>query len=266
MRYKQPLMILLLALAWTAGPLAHARTESVAVIEVQHRPAGELVDAIEPLVGPEGGVRAIDHRLVVRASAARLRSIRKVVAKLDVSPRQLVIHVRQGVAAQGNRLSGGVTGRLGHDSSVRAGVSAGGARRRHTADQSVRVLDNHPAVIRVGSEVPVVERRVVVGAPGSAVVTRQTFQPVMTGFRLTPHVHGAQFTLAIAPQMQQLDTDTLVIRDHRLRTTVSGKLGQWVDIGQALQAATRSFNGLVHAGGASATGAYHVAIKVVAAD
>lgn len=59
---------------------------------------------------------------------------------------------------------------------------------------------------------------------------------VTTGFSVLPRVSGDNVTLEISPQRAVLDQrDGGAINIQRIHTTVSGKLGEWIDIGGAVR-------------------------------
>jgi len=89
------LSALLLVLGWLLMQADSARAE-VRIFDLQHRSAPELVPIVSPLLGSDGGVSALDNRLIVRADPKTLNEIARLVIKLDTPPRQLLITVRQG--------------------------------------------------------------------------------------------------------------------------------------------------------------------------
>lgn len=256
--------LLLLALV---SPLnAFAQQITVEVFSLQHRLASELVSVVTPLAEPEGAVRASGNNLIVRASPAHMADIRKVIAKLDTPAKQLLISVRQGSQVHSNERSASVSGRVGNKQGsvvvprsqrgqanvsvrdgngnvIRGGASDSSRSDQRSSTQKVRVLEGHTALIHVGQQVPVVQRQVYPSVGRPVVIEQQGYQDVSTGFRVLPRVHGQQFTLDISPQQASLD-ERGVVNVQRLTTSVSGSLGQWLDIGGAVQQQNISRSGL----------------------
>lgn len=243
-----------------------AQQTTVEVFPLQHRLAAELVNVVTPLAAPDGVVRASGNNLIVRATPARMADIRKVIARLDTPPKQLLISVRQGSAVSNNGRSASIAGRVGNKHGrvvvppsqreqgsvvvrdgngnvIRGGASDFSGDDQHNSTQQIRVLAGRSAIIQIGQRVPVVQRQVYPSVGRPVVVEQQGYQDVTTGFRVLPRVHGQQFTLDISPQQASLG-ERGVINVQRLTTSVSGPLGEWVDIGGAVQQQSLSRSGL----------------------
>lgn len=267
------LVILFLLGCWSVS--LYAQQTQVEVFALQHRLAAELVEVVSPLVAPEGVVQSSGNNLIVRATPARLREVRNVIYQLDTAPKQLLISVKQGADISQSRQSASVSGRVGgsqggfgvpgagredanvilRDSNgnvVRGGVSDSTRSNQSNSTQQVRVLEGSTALIQVGQERPVVARRVFPSVGRPVVIEQQGFQQVTTGFRVLPRVQGQQFTLQISPQQASLRNDlgnnprnySGVVDVQRLNTSVSGRLGEWVDIGGAVVQQSRQTSGI----------------------
>jgi len=268
-----------------------AQQTTVEVFPMQHRLPGELIQVIEPLVAPEGVVRASGNNLIVRATPQRMREIRGVLDKLDTPPKQLLISVRQGADLSDSERSASISGRVGNDSAriaippnqrddanvilrdgngniVRGGVSDSTSSNQNTSTQQVRVLEGRSALIQVGQQRPVVERRVFPSVGRPVVIEQQGVQNITTGFRVLPRVHGQQFTLDISPQQANLRSrpgrfgDQGIVDVQRLNTSVSGPLGQWVDIGGAVQQQSLQSSGIGSTASSQSSTNTSVLIKV----
>lgn len=243
----------LLLLLTSFGLLAENAFE---IIELRYRTADELLPVLRPLVEPEGTISATQNKLIVRAPRENLRELRKLVSQLDTAPRQLLVTVRQGSHTDSTTRAAGVagTGRFG-DVTVTAprsvdpslpGIGVAGSRgavevhggRRDTqssdsGDQQLRVMDGREAVIYVGQEVPYTTRSV---GPGGVVTVNTELKSVLTGFVVRPRIQGDQVTLDISPQQENLDSGRGgAINVSRLSTSITGKLGEWIDLGAVTQ-------------------------------
>lgn len=243
------LFILLLA----NGLMAQSAIE---IIELRYRSADELLPILRPLVEPEGSISTTQNKLIIRASAQNLRELRKLVSQLDSAPRQLLVTVRQdnqrSRATQATGVAG--TGRFGDvivdappsvDPSLpgvgiagsRGGVELRGGQREtatsDSGDQQLRVMDGREAVIYVGQEVPYTSRSV---GPGGVVTTHTQLRSVLTGFVVRPRLQGEQVSLEISPQQESLDTGSGgSVNVSRLSTSITGRLGEWIDLGAVTQ-------------------------------
>ena len=278
---------ILAMLFWSAGLLA--QQTSVEVFELQHRLADDLVPVVAPLAAQEGVVRATGNSLIVRATPQAMADIRKVLAQIDTSPRQLLISVRQGADLLDTRQSASVTGRVGgengrvivqprqrEDANVivgdgqgnvfRGGLSDSSSRNQRNTTQQVRVLEGSSALIQVGQQRPVVQRRVFPSVGRPVVIEEPGFQEAITGFRVRPRVQGDQFTLMVSPQQASFrdapNRAGNVVDVQRLTTSVSGPLGQWVDIGGAISSQSTQNSGLASRSSSQSSTNTSVLIKV----
>ncbi len=109
--------------------------------------------------------------------------------------------------------------------------------------QSLRVMEGREAFIRVGQSVPVrgrqVTRSVVGGQVVEQVVESTQYRDVTTGFYVRPRVSGERVMLDVSPQRETLSSDVRGgVNVQRVVTTVSGRLGEWMEIGGIEQDAT----------------------------
>jgi hypothetical protein len=87
---------------------------------------------------------------------------------------------------------------------------------------------------------------------------------VQTGFYATPRVSGDRVTLEISSRQQHLTDQTRVapVTTGRITTTVSGRLGDWMQIGGSAGGADSRDSGLVSWGTRSELTQYSAWVKV----
>ena len=250
---------LALVLLLAAGAAASQSTV-LEVIPLRYRTAQEVIPVIQPMLPRDGSVSGLQGQLIVRTTPANLEEIRRTLASIDTMPRQLVITVRQDADTDRSRSSAEVSGTVGNehgrvvippssrdsrggnvvlrdgDDRVRAHVVEGRELGRERGTQTVRVLEGREAFVQVGQSVPVrerqVQRTVVGGRVVEQVVEGTQYRDVMTGFYVLPRIAGDQVTLDVRPQRESLsDTTRGGINVQSVATTVSGRLGDWMEIG-----------------------------------
>ena len=111
--------------------------------------------------------------------------------------------------------------------------------------QNVQVLEGNAAFIRVGQSVPYQSRTVVRGRQGTTVVEDTQFQDVSSGFYVLPRVSGSQVTLEINPQRNTLGSEGAV-NVQQASTVLSGRLGEWIELGGVGQQGSSSGSGTVY--------------------
>ena len=248
---------LVVVLLLTVGGAA-AQT-AVEVIPLKYRQGEEVLPVIKPLLGPASSVSVFQNQLVLRATATELAQVRQVLASIDNAPRRLLITVRQSGELQDERRAVDVSGSIGTD---RARVAIPGQRlpgsagvvlgegddhlrarvldtRQNTGDrvsQSVQVLEGRSAFIRTGESRPVrnrqVYRTVINGQVVDRVVEGTDYRDANTGFHVLPRLQGEMVTLELNPQRNRFDdTRRDAMQVQQVATTVSGRLGEWIDLG-----------------------------------
>src|SRR5581483_4983582 len=114
---------------------AAVNADTLHIIETRHRPASEIEQVLRPLLRPDEALSASGYRLILRASDARREEMERLVAALDVAPRQLTITVRQGIGFDDKRQRDAVSGEVGVGSRGRviAGEEREGSARARLA-------------------------------------------------------------------------------------------------------------------------------------
>jgi type II secretory pathway component GspD/PulD (secretin) len=246
------------ALLLVAGTV-HAQSTVLEVIPLRYRSAQEVIPIIQPLLPREGSVSGLQGQLVVRTTLSNLEEIKRVLASIDVAPRQLLITVRQDADIAGQRsraeVSGSVGGEHGRvtvpgsretrggnvvlregDDRVRANVQESESTASDRNTQSVRVLEGREAYVSMGQSVPVRERQVRRAVVGGQIVEQVVegtqYRDVATGFYVVPRITGDRVTLDVSPQRESVSRQVPgAVNVQRMTTTVSGRLGEWMEIG-----------------------------------
>jgi len=245
----------------------YAHTAGLEVIHLQHQPAEDIIPVIRPLVGNDGVVTGSGYKLIIRAPAQRLDEIKKLLLEIDRPLQQLIISVRQGrkllretdkqsiagnVGSGDARLkvgrptrSGGLTMRYRDgDDMLQAHMNQRNTELNDDISQQVRTISGRPAYISVGQSQPVPQQQTIV--QGNRVVRTYNTQYYETGsgFYVTPRLRGDQVSLEISAGRQQ--PGRYRVESSGLSTTVSGKLGEWIQLGGSNEISNQSGSGLIH--------------------
>jgi hypothetical protein len=227
------------------------------IIQLKHRSAEELIPVIRPMLRPDEHIGGMNYQLLVRASEKGQRDIELLLAELDRARKNLNITVQQNVGRSGDSTSQGISGegRAGdvrvivpprRDGTGSGGLIVGGSgedslryqitRSTGTSQDSnsqfVRVMEGAPAFIRLGQSLPYVQR--FIAYAGNRIVYGQDtqFLNVTTGFDVLPRLNGDRVELEISPRLSFVGNRGIQdVRFQELRTTVSVKLGEWVELG-----------------------------------
>ncbi|MDQ5877459.1 MAG: hypothetical protein QG638_190 [Pseudomonadota bacterium] len=251
---------------------AHAQQE-MEIIPLKNRTVDQVMPVIRPLVEPGGALSGMNNQLILRASRKNREEIKRALAALDTPARTLIIRVTQNRDAAMNRSGAEAFGSVGNDHArvtqsptgvassggtvvIRRGDSVVGGQvvetrstRTASAAQSVQVVEGGKAFINVGQSVPLPMRQVVVG-PGGAIVTDSVvYRDIGQGFYAEPRLAGDRVTLEISPQFDTPgNTGYGSANTQRLSTTVSGRIGEWIELGGSGQQAAGSNRGNLSVG------------------
>lgn len=250
------------------GTLAFAQ-DGIEVIVLKYRTAEQLIPIVQPLVGKEGAVTGMQNKLIVRASASRMKDVKNVIAGLDTQPRKLMITVRQNAARDALEQEASVYGTAGSNQgrvtlpeTVTEGgikVEAGGGRNRiggkivSTRDiedsrdtQRIQVLEGNPAFIRAGQSVPYTTQTIIQNGRQLTVTEGTTYRDVTSGFYVLPRINGDQVTLEINPQRNTVGSSGS-ITIQQAATTLAGRLGEWIELGGLGGQSTTTDSGTAYA-------------------
>ena len=231
---------LLLLLALIAPAVVAQGT--LEIIPLRHRTVDQVLPLLRPLLAPGGALTGQNNQLIVRTSPENLAQLRAVLDAIDQPLRRLTIAVRfdsaQDAASSGIRTDARISNR-GSSADIRIHDSRSSLDER--VDQRIQVLEGGQAWISTG------ESRV--------------FGQTETGFAVMPRVSGSSVILDIATQ-QEAFTRGGAVQGQRAVSTVSGRLGEWIELGGAGSASTRAQSGMLSSRERTASEERRIWVKV----
>jgi type II secretory pathway component GspD/PulD (secretin) len=241
------------------------------IIPLKHRTVDQVLPVLRPLVEPGGTLAGQNNQLIVRASPANLAEIRRVLESIDTPLRRLMISVRFEDAAQARDSSVDSrvvvrAGEAGTSGSATVRIQESHSARDERVDQRVQVLEGGRAYIASGESRPLRQQNVV-RTPGGAVVTESTvIQEAASGFEVVPRIAGDTVMLDIVQQREAFAPGRQgaagVMQGQRASSSVSGRLGEWFELGGVSGSSVRNERGILSARDASASGDRRIWVKV----
>ena len=244
---------------------ASAQQMKLEVVPLNNRTADQMIEVIRPLLVPGGSVSGMNNRLIIKTTPANLNEIKNVLASLDTAQRRLMIIVKQDSNAFGNRSGQSVSGRYeAGDVSISSQApvqqqsviissrdSSGNVINYQTGNSeqsddnrnaySIQTLEGEPAFIRSGLSVPITNQTAYVNSNGVVVQDTVEYRDATSGFYVLPRLSGDRVTLMIAPQTSSVNPGSLPsFNIQNVQTTVSGRLGEWIEIGGLSQSSQRN--------------------------
>jgi type II secretory pathway component GspD/PulD (secretin) len=256
------------------------------IITLRYRSVEQVLPILRPLVEPGGALTGMQDQLVVRASAANIAELRKVLESIDRMPRRLLISVRQNADAGSASRSASVSGTIGSGNVVISNQPGGASNDRNPerniagrindsrstgsdgVTQTIQVLEGNPAMIQTGESVPVPNRVVTRTVNGVVVTDTVAYRDIGSGFQVIPRLSGDRVMLEIASSR-----DTPVgssasgglpgsANIQRTATTVSARLGEWVELGGMEGSESRTSGGLFGSANSQRSESRRIQVKV----
>ena len=238
-----------------------------------HQFARELIPVLTPLYGSQATFTAKDNSLIVKAPPSVLKEIEQLLQEIDAPAQNLLLEVSSTLDGSGNIEAHSIEGAIKAEdtriistapprnrpaASVRYKKDGTLIKTTHTRRQGftsqpdtfkIRAATGHWAQIQTGQKVPYYsadypyadKRYPLLG--GSSV----EFQDVTSGFEVFPTLNGDTVTLKVRPyhsSMNRAWPDR--INQRSLETVVTGKLGQWIYLGGAMNQINTQNNGYTH--------------------
>jgi len=246
------------------------------IIPLKHRTVEQVLPTLSPLLEPGGALSGQANRLIVRTSPGNLAEIRRVLEAIDTPPRRLLISVRFETEAEASRRAPEARGTLrsGDAAITTAPVPADRTQlelrlrdSRNTlgerVDQQVQVIEGGRAFIASGESRPLRQRQLIQTPAGQVTTEAAVQQDFTTGFDVVPRLSGHTAILEIAPRREAVGSVAHgAVLVQRAATTVSARLGEWVELGGMDGASTREGSGLLASREARAAQSRRIWLKV----
>lgn len=249
-----------------------ALAQSLEIIELRHRHVEDVLPALLPLVETGGTLTGMNNQLFLRTTPRNRDEIKRVLATLDRPARRLIIRValdRQ----QDSRSSGAAAGGqvvLGSTRRAEVGATVWDTRavRGENVAQMVQTVEGGRAFIQVGRSLALPMRQTLLGPGGALVQEGVVYRDIGSGFYATPRVNGQRVTLEIAQQAEHLEPahGRGGVSTQRLSTTVSGELGEWIELGGSGRQAMGQQGGSFSVGSGAARDQRSIWLKVEEAE
>jgi type II secretory pathway component GspD/PulD (secretin) len=219
--------------------------QQMEIIPLRSKTVDEVLPVLLPLVEPGGTLTGMNNQLFLKASPRNRAEIKQALAAIDRPQRRLIIRIatdRQseegGRGAQG---SGEVTIGSKRSADVRASVWDTRSARSENAGQMVQTVDGGRAFIQIGRSLAVPMRQMFVGPGGAVINETVVYRDIGSGFHVSPRVNGQRVTLEISQQAERTEHRSPGgVESQRLATSISGRLGEWIELGgSGRQAASR---------------------------
>src|SRR5512139_2855342 len=261
------------------------------VIPLHYRSVEEMLPLVRPMLDADGVANGMDYQLIIRSSAANIAQIRQMVEALDRAPRRLQITVLQNVDGETMRRLTEVSGSVGSGAGrarigtpggangkgltvsasqgsdqVRARIDSEHALSADNKAQKIQVQEGKQALISVGQSVSLPQRQIIQLPGRTQVIDSSQYRDVNSGFYVLPRVNGERVSLEISTQNNSIASGNSAavptLRTQQVVTTVYGRLGEWLVLGDITQQGSDEQNTLGSHSASSSQERRNVLLKV----
>ena len=261
---KRIVLVALFLFCMLAG-LRPALPQSLEMIELRNKPAEQIIPVLRPMLDRDGVITGSGFQLMVRTSPQNLAQIRQMVASLDRAARQLLIQVRQDSDVQGNRFDARGNVVLAPGNSRAAGsINDSSLQGSSNIAQQVRVQEGSPAYIGTGTSQVLPQRTVRRTVNGVVVQDTVVERDLATGFYVTARVAGDNVMLDISTQRETPAPGAGLgaAQVSRTATSISGRLGEWIEVSGVNQSRSTDSSGLLARSSAAGSNSQRVYLRV----
>jgi hypothetical protein len=232
------------------------QADSISTIQLQHRPAEEVIPIVEPMLGADDAISGQGFRIFLQSSPETLARVRDMVDVLDMPAKILQVSVFQGSDRDIAELGIGANVQIergdasvdignGKDNNNDAGGSitystTGGSASINSISTQKSLRDNpiHQVRVNEGTEAYIETGERIPYFYGAAWRGRRGFggsieyKDAITGFYVLPRIRGDNVTLEVNPfKSSQSNTGGDNIDTQSAGTTITGPIGEWILIG-----------------------------------
>lgn len=241
--------------------------QTMEIIELRSRTVDEVLPTLLPLVEPGGTLTGMNNQLFLKSSPKNRAEIKRALAAIDTPSRRLIIRIAQNRQAEARSSGAEVGGQLvlGSTRRVDAGARVWDTKslRGEEAAQMVQTVDGGRAFIRIGRSLALPMRQMAL-TPGGAVIGESiVYRDIGSGFYAVPRVSGERVSVEISQQAESFEAAPRgTVASQRLSTSVSGRLGEWIELGGGGRQAVGRQDGTFSVGTGDARDQHSIWLKV----
>jgi hypothetical protein len=250
------------------------QADSITTIQLNNRPAEEIIPIVKPMLGPGEVITGSGYKLFLRASAQSLQQVRDIIDALDTAAKVLLVSVFQGserdlktrsvsgnlqidngntsvdIGSSKNKSAGSINYNSGN---VSGEINASSTHQRQNSNpvHQLRVSEGTEGFIQTGKQIPYLTG-----------YSSTEYKDVTTGFYVLPRIHGDRVTLQIRPFKNSLaKTGKGSIETQSARTTINGRIGEWLPLGGVTEQSNRTQSSLGSSSSSKSSSQHSIWIK-----
>lgn len=209
------------------------------IIPLNNANAEQLVSAIKSQLSDDSSVSIYQNQIILNATNEETAKIKNLISTLDAPGKQLLISVKNNSDGAITTTQGGFSNNNGSNPGIK--ITRNGLTTETTTttiqhrsinnsgsgQQGIRASEGYPSFISTGSAK--IYNQPTYNSNGK-IVQNQEWHNAQTGFYATAWVNGPQVSIKIEQQKQGFNNDNSM-NNQQLQTQVTGRLGEWIAIG-----------------------------------
>lgn len=213
----------------------------IETIELKHRLASEILPQLQPFVPKEDTIEAYNNMIIIKAEPETIEQIKTLVTKLDVAEQSIVVNVmktdRLLGSQQGSDLNANINLNNSEDSTVQYQHWSTRDSKNQDQHYNARGVSGRPIMIMMGQNIPQKQNLVLLRPNGDIAVQGDTqYLNISSGFQAVARIlPNHRVKVEIHPAFSEFNPQTKVIDNSAVISTVTGQLGQWLQIGGITQ-------------------------------
>lgn len=227
------------------------------------QPGQNLIPQIAPLYGNSAHFSAKNNMLIIRAAPAVLQEIEQLLQQIDTPLHNLLIEVKSSLSGNSDFQHDSISGTIKLSDSTAISIPAANknissdrtgttirtihTRRNRSKDEpdlfKIRTLEGQWAAVNVGKKVPYYNNNAY--PYDNRLSGGVELVDVQSGFDVYPVLIGNQVNLKIRPYNSSMNREYSKRIDTRsIETTVTGDIGQWIELGGAINRVNEQLDGI----------------------
>lgn len=225
------------------------------IVNLNHRPAKEIIPIIKPLIDKDGSISGEKYVLFIRTSYKNFQQIKSALTTLDADFRQLRISIMQESAANMKRFGYNVTKDA---KKTNAKVYSTQHAPSSTKQQTIQVTEGQWATLQTGMSIPSISRS---QNPNGTITESIQYKTIVSRLKIHPVINGNMINVEIKSftgNKDSVNSNT----SQGLNTSVKGKLGEWIALGGITSATNKNSVGFIFSTHRTSDSSQQIFIKI----
>ena len=248
-------LLILATSAFNSGIITSAFANQLEIINLNHRPAKELIPILEPLIDKNGSISGEKYVLFIRTSYKNFQQIKEALVTLDADFRQLRIDIMQESATTMKQYGFNVSK---DNKKTNSKVYSTQHSASNPKQQTIQVTEGQWATLQTGMSIPSISRS---KNPNGTITESIQYKTILSKLKIHPIIKGDKINVKIKSFTGSKDSVNSG-GAQGINTSVTGKLGEWIALGGITSVNNNSTSGFVFSTNRTSDSSQQIFIKI----